>query len=190
MTVREIMTREYLGVSESDTVADAVDLMLEEEATAVVVLRGSDPVGMLTTTDALGLVTAADDPADVEVRSVMSGTVPSVDPDASVSEAAGAMADTAIGSLLVQPDGDVEGIVTEGDVVRAAATLADHPALSEPTDPAAGEPMVATAEADTPTDEVGEGEYSTQSVCEICGSLTPDLRNFNGQLICDNCREV
>lgn len=190
VTVREIMTREYLGVSESDTVGDAVDLMLEEGAGTVVVLRGADPVGMVTATDALELVTAADDAADAEVRSVMSGTVPSVDPDAIVSEAAGVMADAGIGSLLVESDEAVEGLVSERDVVRATATLADHASLSEPTDPATREPVVANVDAESPAGGASEGEYSTQSVCEICGSLTPDLQNFNGQLICGDCREV
>lgn len=192
-TVREIMTHEYVGVSESDTVGDAVDLMLEEGEHGVVVLRGTDPVGMLTVEDALGLVSRTDDPADAEVGSVMSGTVPSIRPDAPLVEAAGTLADAGVGSLLVEADGEVVGVVSERDVVRATATLADHATLSEPVEPTEptdpGEPAAPVEAADGGSMPV-EGEASTQSVCEICGSLTPDLHNFNGQLICDDCREI
>lgn len=191
VTVREIMTREYVGVSESDGVAEAVELMLEESADGVVVLRGSDPVGMLTAADALALVTSGRDPGDTDVGAAMSGTVPSVAPDASVAEAAGAMADAGIGSLLAVDGDDLVGVVSERDVVRAAATLADRSSVGSPAGPAGQEPVAAAAEDDaTGTGGRAEGEYSAQSVCESCGSFTPDLRNFNGQLICGDCREV
>lgn len=185
VTVREIMTREFVGVSESDRVGDAVDLMLEEGVDCVVVLRGSDPVGMLTAADSLGFVTSADDPGETDVGDVMSGTVPTVDPGASVAEAAGLMADSGVRSLLVTDDDDLVGLVSERDVVRAIATLADQPSAGEPSNPSDREPVAAVE-----TGEAPGAEYSTQSVCERCGSLTPDLRNFNGQLVCGNCREV
>lgn len=191
VTVREIMTREYLGVSEADTVGDAVGLMLEEGAASVVVLRGTDPVGMVTTIDTLELVTSADDPAETAVRSVMSGNVLSVDPDDPVSEAAGAIADTGIGSLLVVDDGELVGVVSERDVVRATATLAEGATLTQQKESAQPGPVSTPVEVEeTAAGNPAERDYSTQSVCEICGSLTPDLRNFNGQLICGDCREV
>ena len=189
MTVREILTREYVGVSESDRVADAVDLMLEEGAASVVVLRGSEPVGTLTATDALELVSAGSDPGDGTVGEVMSGTLPSVPPDATVAEAAGAMADTGVGSLLVRDGEEVLGVVAQRDVVRATATLAEPAAVGEPSAPAGSEPVAAAVEGGD-ADPEGAGEYSTQSVCEVCGSLTADLRNFNGQLICADCRDI
>lgn len=191
VTVREIMTREFVGVSESDTVGDAVDLMLEESTGDVVVLRGSTPVGMLTAADALGLVTSEDSPVDRTVGAVMSGTVPTVALDAPVAEAAGEMADTGAGSLLVTTGEELVGVVSEQDVVRATATLADHPSTGGPAKSEDPMPVAGTVEA-SETTGVGsaEGEYSSQSVCENCGSLTPNLRNFNGQLICGDCREI
>lgn len=186
MTVREIMTHDYVGVSESDAVAAAVELMLEEGVLGAVVLRGSDPVGMLTAADALSVVAEDADPVSTRVEEVMSGTVPTVVPDASVSQAAGTMADTGVQCLLVT-DGDLRGLVTERDVVTATASLADRVAIDEPRTPeAAATEATAEATGDAATDP----EYSSQSVCEICGSLTPDLQNFNGQLICENCRDV
>lgn len=193
LTVREILTREYVGVSESDTVADAVALMREEASRCVVVLRGSEPVGALTPLDALALVSADGDPDETTVGTVMSGTVPTVDPGAPVVEAARVMADADVGSVLVEDAGEVLGVVSERDVVRATASLAGRTTLGEPADPADGEPVAAANEAGgtaTTGGAAGTDQYSSQSVCETCGSLTPDLRNFNGQLICDDCRDV
>jgi CBS domain-containing protein len=196
VTVTEIMTREYVGVSESDTVGDAVDLMLEEATGGVVVLRGAEPVGTLTTADALAFVGDAE-ASTTPVGDVMSGTVPSVEHDAPIVEAAGVMADAGIDSLLVTGDEGVVGVVSDRDVVRAMATLADHASLAEPAD-VAGMSDVSERQSAAPTaveagggsTEQVAGEYATQSVCEICGSLTPDLHDFNGQLICGDCREI
>lgn len=198
MTVSEIMTRDYLGVSESDPVDEAVALMREEEVSGVVVQRGSEPVGMLTAADALGLLTADGRAADTTVGEVMSATVPSVDPAAPVIRAAGEMADGGIGSLLVTDGDAIVGVVSERDVVQAMATLADHAAVAEPTDPAAtiGAAAVESSESggEQHEDEYArtttESDESIQSVCEICGALTPDLHNFNGKLICGDCREI
>lgn len=204
VTVRELFTREYLGVSESDTVGDAVGLMLEEGALEVVVLRGAEPVGMLTAQDALALLVADEDPTSVPVAEAMSGTVPSVRPEATLVEAAGRIADDGVTALLVTDGDELLGILSERDLVRATASLAGGRVTAGPGEsrstPAeelrvAGderaEAAVTTQGAEgTETGESPPGEYSRQSVCEICGSLTPDLHNFNGQLICGDCREV
>lgn len=188
VTVREIMTREYVGVSESDSVGAAADLMREEGTTGVVVLRGAEPVGMLTAGDALALVSTDAVATETPVSEVMSGTAPSVETDATVAEAAGVMADAGIGALLVRDGDDVSGIVSERDVVRATATLTDHAALANPQATRAQGAMATAGQAGEAANGGTDEEYSTQSVCEACGSLTADLRNVNGQLICGNCR--
>ena len=184
VTVREIMTREFVGVSESDPVEGAVELLLEEGASVAVVLRGSDPVGMLTADDALALLTNEADPGETAVGDVMSGTVPRIGANAGITQAAGNMADSGVSCVLVTED-DVVGIVTERDVVRATASLADRFTMETPREPEPG-PADSSAETAAPAD----AEYSNQSVCEICGSLTPDLQNFNGQLVCVDCRDI
>lgn len=198
VTVSEIMTRDYLGVSESDPVDEAVALMREEEVSGVVVQRGSEPVGMLTAADALGLLTANGRAADTAVGEVMSATVPSIDPTAPVIRAAGEMADEGIGSLLVTDGDAIVGVVSERDVVQAMATLADHSAVADPREPAAATGAGAVEAPESGSEQL-EDEYartttesddSIQSVCEICGALTPDLHNFNGKLICGDCREI
>jgi CBS domain-containing protein len=189
VTVRDIMTREYLGVSESDAVADAVDLMLAESAGTVVVLRGTDPVGMLQPEDALAVVADGADPGTTTVDAVMSDTVPTVPPEAPLVEVAGRMADAGVGSLLVTADEDVVGVVDETDVVAATSTAVERRVPEPPGEPADPETVAPAAAVESGEDDASE-QVRTQSVCETCGSLTADLREFNGQLICDDCRDI
>ena len=48
VTVREVMEREFVGVSESDGVLETSELLLREGSDLAVVLRGSEPVGVVT----------------------------------------------------------------------------------------------------------------------------------------------
>jgi formylmethanofuran dehydrogenase subunit E len=38
--------------------------------------------------------------------------------------------------------------------------------------------------------ESRDPEYSDQSICEVCGTLARELANVNGQLVCQDCREM
>lgn len=180
VSTRDVMTREYVGVSESDTVSGAVDLLLSEDASAAVVLRGADPVGTLSVGDALAHLHDGAD-GDAPVETAMSESAPRVPPDESVFEAAAAMADADVDCLLVVEAGDVVGVVTDRDLVGATASLVNQPG----TRPAGEAGPARTEGSEERTDD-----YATQSVCEACGSLTPDLSDFNGQLVCADCRDI
>lgn len=182
VTIRDVMSREYVGVSESDSVRGAVQLMRDEREGSVVVLRGTDPVGILTEWDILGLITDDSNPEDTTVSEVMSTPVVSMDANRSMADAAAKMSKKNIRRILVTNDEEIVGVLTERDIISASASLAatsvqDVNPLEVTAEPAASE---------TP----GGDEYSSQGICEVCGSLTRDLANFNGQLICSNCREV
>jgi len=182
VSVREVMTREYVGVNEGDPLDGAVDLVLSEGAAVALVQRGGDPRGMFTPRDAL-----AADGADT-VGEAMRDPPRPVTPDAPLVEAAGRMADLAVPVLPVVGEDGLLGVVTEADVVGAAAT---YGARSD--DPPGGEPTTATAamaEADAGEGGAARDGYSTQSVCEACGSLAGALREYNGQLVCADCREL
>jgi len=182
VTVREVMTREYVGVTESDPVDGAVELLLKEGAEVVLVQRGERLCGVLTPADALAV------DGEATVAEAMREAPRPVAPGESVVEAVGRMADLAAACLPVVGEDGIEGVVTRGDVVGAAATYG-----ARPEGVAGSEPVTATAAmaaADAGDGGAAEDGYSAQSVCEACGSLASDLREFNGQLVCADCREV
>lgn len=183
VTVHDIIGREYVGVSESDTVQAATELMLEEEADTVVVLRGREPVGMLTCRNALSTLLTGGDAAEQPVSDVMSEPAPRVTTLADVDEAADIMFSEPTSHLLVFDGGEFAGVLTEREVMAATSSRA----VDRRFDSDAEDAELATDGSDL---EMEAEEFSTQSICEVCGSLVRDLSNMNGQLICADCREV
>lgn len=182
LTARDVLSAEYIGVSESDSVLGAVRLMRRERAGYVLVLRGSEPVGILTEWDVLGIVTDEEDPAELSVEEAMSAPVLSVPPEHPVSDAAELMARENIRNLVVENEDGVAGVITQRDVIAVAGS---YGATTAPTT------QVNTPETPEPPAANGGDEYaSSQGVCEVCGTLAETLWETNGQLVCGDCRAV
>ncbi|WP_253736893.1 CBS domain-containing protein [Halohasta salina] len=172
------MNREFVGVSESDSLAEAAELMRAEGATAVVVLRGSEPIGTLSPAGAMAAMLDAD-PESTTVGEVMAPPVPTTDPSTPLSVAAQQLVSQGVSHLLVVDEGAAVGLVTDREVLAASGTT---PADEAPA-PAAEASTERTAEPEpAPADE------SVQSICEVCGSLAPELSTVNGQAVCADCR--
>ncbi|PSQ17459.1 signal transduction protein [Halobacteriales archaeon QS_8_69_26] len=197
-TVGDVITGEYVGVTESDSVAGTVGLMCDDQSSSAIVLRGSDPVGIVTEWDVLEMVDAGMDPDETAVSEVMSTPVRSIPPDATLVEAAGVMSTENIRNLLVEDD-DVVGVLTDRDVIALVASLrpnsVEDPGVGGPTgeefeavesDPEGGTTGFRSSAAPAATD----AEYSTQGLCEVCGALADTLAERNGQLVCSDCREM
>lgn len=178
-TIREVMTRDYVGVSESDDLLEAARLLREEGTDGAVVVRGNEPVGTLQIDAILDHV--LDDTTGETVRNAMTEPVECIDPDQPIEVAADRLVGID-GSLLVVTDGsaDAIGVVTAVDLVRAMA-------LGREPDQGGTETFEPnrTDTADATTDE-----YANQGICERCGALTSDLVSFNGQLLCNDCRDI
>lgn len=199
VTARDVMSREFVGVSEGDAVGDVLELMVEQTVDDVLVLRGNEPVGTVSCHDLLE--TSADDGVpDAAVESVMGPAPDPVSVEADVDAVLARLSNTVADQLPVTgEDGALVGVVTDADVIAAASSL-----LSEPRDAEGAVDAVGTA-SENGVDATVEGvrrtvsetgttgtaaETSSQSVCEACGSLTGDLAVVNGQSICPECRDV
>ena len=189
LSVRDVLTKEYVGVSESDTVLGAVRLMRQERTGSVLVVRGSEPVGIMTEWDVLGVVADEDDPDSMSVESAMSTPVVSIEPDRSLSDAADLMARDNIRNLVVTDQNGIVGMLTQRDVIAAAGSFTGATSVSN------GDELTGTANPGSAAtgDQMltnGGDEYSRQGVCESCGSLADELWESNGQLLCTDCRSV
>lgn len=180
VTVRDVMNRSYVGVSEADSVAGAAELMREEGVHSAVVLRGSEPVGVLDEDRLIALVADHGDPTETTAGEVMRPAV-AVDADQRLEQALGAMATDGLRHLLVEENGELVASVSEHDIVTAYSVLGPR---TGPAEAQVATPVGGPGELDTDLDrEV----YSTQGVCESCGSLTRELSSHNGQLLCTDC---
>ena len=181
ITVRDVMNREFVGVSESDRLVEAAALMTTEPAEAVVVVRGSEPIGMLSTATALAAMLDGD-PGDRTVGEVMEPPVPTIGPDAALADGTQQLVSRGAEQLLVVDDDEIVGLLTERDVLTARETV-DTTAVGNRS---GGSETADIGESITNADP--ESEESIQGICEGCGSLTPELSTVNGQLVCPACR--
>ncbi|MXR21475.1 CBS domain-containing protein [Halobacterium bonnevillei] len=177
LALRDVLSHEFVGVSESDELLDAVELMRSENTSSAVVLRGSTPVGVITAESVFDLLLDDGDPHDVTAADVMDETPESLSLDASVADAADLMGRTGDPRVLVADDNGVHGIVEARDVAPSVEKRV-RGAPSAPSGP--------------PSSSQGEGNetYAEQGVCEGCGSLAHQLVDVNGQLLCPECRAV
>jgi CBS domain-containing protein len=198
LSVRDVLTTEYVGVNESDPVLGAVRLMLEERSGCVLVVRGSEAVGIMTEWDVLGLVDDEGDPAETTVGDAMTSPVISVDAGWSLADAATTMARQNIRNLVVEGDEGVLGILTQRDVIAAAGSFQGTTAGTGSNESPAGYPRGTEDGPHSPAGENvdarllpnGGDEFSSLGVCEACGSLAESLWDANGQLVCSDCRSV
>jgi len=119
VSVRDVMTPEdrLLTVDRDDSVADLLDRMFEERHTGYPVVGNGTLVGMVTLEDASGVKEVERDAYRVE--DVMATDVPTIGPGADAMEAFERMQEHGVGRLPVVDDGELVGIISRTDLMRA-----------------------------------------------------------------------
>lgn len=181
LTVRDVMTRDYVGVSESDTVTEAAELMLGEGESVIAVVRGSEPIGMVMERQLIEALLHEKDPSKTRIDAVMHRPPRSIQPDVSLAEAAAILADADTDHVFVSAGDGVLGVLSENDLITAVTSIL----TTEP-----GESYDQAFDVGMTTEPQGSDTMSAQSVCEVCGTLKASLENVNGQLVCGDCRSV
>jgi len=186
VSVREVIDREYVGVSESDDLVETVEVLLRENADTAVVLRGSEPVGVVTERDVLALLVEGPDPEEATVADAMTESIPTIDPEVTLDTAADTMSARSARRLVVTNGGEPLGVITEHDLL---ATRAYEP-TAETDAPTAGSVDAGTAAMATEAETEQADTFQDQGICEVCGTFSRDLAAFNGQLLCGDCRDM
>jgi CBS domain-containing protein len=201
--VVDVMNRTFVGVSEGDHLQGTVTLMDEQDSGSAVVVRGSQPVGMVTERD---VVAAAADEVDFEetpVEEVMSEPVVTIPASASLGEALQLLTQQQIRRLPVIEGEEVVGVLSSRDVLTLEAGTAPQATNASPTQTSTtdvGATRVGQEEQDTvaaeggaqshPSTTTGTTVGSTQGICESCGRFARDLASVDGRVRCGDCREA
>lgn len=120
------MTPSVKTVKVTDSVMEAVRKMNKFKIGSVIVMDGERPVGIVTERDILERVVEQGlDPNLMEVKSIMSTPLITVEPEVDMEDAARLMAKKRIKKLAVIKDGRLIGIVTSMDLVRNSPKLID-----------------------------------------------------------------
>jgi CBS domain-containing protein len=121
--VRDVMTRKVLTVKQDETVGGAARKMVRQGVGCLVVVKGTNPVGIITEGDVSRAIAKGADPWTVPVRSVGGKRLVTTDPDTRVEEAAKLMSDAKVKKLPVTDGGKLVGIVTQTDIVASSFDL-------------------------------------------------------------------
>lgn len=184
LTVKDVMTTEYLGVSESDDLSDVATMVLDENASVVAVTRGKGVQGMVSDRMLLAALLKVGAENDRTIDQWMMSDPPVISPEADLAEAAALLADEDTSHLFVLHGDDLVGVLSENDMLTAITSMLTTESMVDEE----REFSSMSEEEDESVDE--PSDVSLQSVCEVCGTLKSDLSNFNGQLVCMDCRSV
>lgn len=172
MPVREAMRSDIITATQRDTMNKVARLMDQWRVTAVVVIDGNKPVGLITERDIMGQLVAEDlRPSKVKAEDLMSSPVITISADESVSEALDKMMQFDVSRLPVVDGNDMIGIVSKNDISNAK------------------ERSYQSFDAVEPEPEVEEYPFGP-AICEICGQHNTHLRLVNGRYVCDDCANI
>lgn len=134
MIAQDVMTEMPLTAESSSTLHDVMRTMLDEGIRHVPVVEGKDLVGVLSDRDLRGFsLSLLDEPSRAQERlrarvsSVMTGDVVVVSPETDLTDVIDTLIEHQIGAVpVVDPlEGDVVGIVSYVDVLRALRAVAE-----------------------------------------------------------------
>ncbi|MEF8821185.1 MAG: CBS domain-containing protein [Halovenus sp.] len=122
-TVSEIMTTPVLTVDPERSLDEIADAMLDQGIKSIAVIDDDcTPVGILTSTDFIEVVSADQSGAELTVSEYMTTEIVTAPAEISVTQAAAEMVEHKISHLPVIEDGTVVGIVTSTDIARHVGT--------------------------------------------------------------------
>jgi CBS domain-containing protein len=118
--IADLMTPDLVTVSESTTMLEAAQQMAARNISCVVVMRSGRAAGIVTEKDVLKRIALCHtNPGTAPVAEIMSFPVVTVPPTHSVMSASRMMDQMRIHRLLVGDAGDIQGIVTQTDIISA-----------------------------------------------------------------------
>lgn len=171
--VKEAMKTNLALVIPTISVLEAAKIMKKRKIGNVLVVKGKLLIGILTESDIIKKVVAeGKKPEDVKVEEVMSTPVIVIDPYANLEEAMRTMGKCNVRRLPVIEDDKLIGIITQKDISRISPIL--HEISREWYDI-------------TVRDETFYKKQVFSGKCEDCGTLSPNLKNVEGRLLCDDC---
>ncbi len=129
LLVKDSMTREVVTLTPQDTAKTALALCRDRRIRHLPVMGDGGLVGIVSDRDlrsaapAFGEAERVATLEGVRIADVMAGEVATADPEDPIEQAANVMREEKIGCLPVVQDGDLVGILTSSDVMKALVLL-------------------------------------------------------------------
>jgi CBS domain-containing protein len=176
MLVRDVMSSPVVTMDENSSSNIAAAAMDKNDLGCVIVTnKAGKSIGIITERDLVIRVLAKNlKPDTVKAKEIMTTPLVTIEPDATISEAARRMSRLDIRRLGVIYKGNLVGIITSKDIIDVMPELIEI--IQERS-------RIEGAARTEETEEVPLSGY-----CDRCNIYSESLKERNGQNICDECR--
>jgi CBS domain-containing protein len=179
MVVKDVMSSPVVTLDEDAPSNKVANLMDENELGCVIVTnKAGKPVGIITERDLVIRVLAKNlVPSAVKAKEIMTSPLVTIEPEATISEAARRMSRLNVRRLGVVYKGNLVGLVSSKDILGVMPELIEI--IQERT----------RIEGAAQAEETSEAEETPLSgYCDRCGVFSENLKDVNGQNLCEDCR--
>jgi signal-transduction protein with cAMP-binding, CBS, and nucleotidyltransferase domain len=177
LLVKDVMSSPVISIEESASANKVAELMDKHGFGCIIVtVKGAKPLGIITERDLVGRVLAKNvKPDSVKAKEVMTSPLITIEPDETISEAARRMSRLNVRRLGVIYRGQLIGLLSSKDILAVMPelleTIQEH----------------ALIEGENMAQEATEEPTPTAGYCDRCGSWSDDLKEVNGEFLCEDC---
>ncbi|MGB9675945.1 MAG: cyclic nucleotide-binding/CBS domain-containing protein [Candidatus Bathyarchaeales archaeon] len=178
LLVKDVMSSPVVTIEENAPVNKVAELM-DKHGLGCIIITSKDgkPLGIITERDLVGRVLAKNaKPDSVKANEVMTSPLITIEPDATISEAARRMSRLNIRRLGVIYKGQLIGLLSSKDILSVMPelleTIQEH----------------AMIEGENRAQETTEEGVPLAGYCDSCGVWSDTLKEVNGEFLCEDCR--
>jgi len=178
LLVKDVMSSPVVTTDEEASANRVAELMDKQELGCIIVTsKNGKPLGIITERDLVGRVLAKNiKPDAVKAKEVMTAPLITIEPNETISEAARRMSRLNIRRLGVVYKGQLIGILSSKDILSVMPELIDT--IQER----------ALIEGENRAQEATEESAPLAGYCDRCGIWSDDLKEANGDFLCEDCR--
>jgi CBS domain-containing protein len=123
---------DFVSVQSGTSISEAAKVMAEKNVTEILVMKGEEPIGIITERDFLFRVLASGVLPSTPVDRIMSAPIETIDENSTVEEAISKMVKLGIRRLAVVRNGKIVGIITQKAILSGRAGKIPLPELHKP----------------------------------------------------------
>lgn len=178
MVVKDVMSSPVVMLDEDSSSNKVATRMDENDLGCIIITnKAGKPVGIITERDLVIRVLAKNlMPDTIKAKEIMTSPLVTIQPEATISEAARRMSRLDIRRLGVVYKSNLVGIISSRDILGVMPELIEI--IQERTR------LEDAAQAEETEDE----DKPLSGYCDHCGVFSENLKDVNGENLCEDCR--
>ncbi|MEM3673247.1 MAG: CBS domain-containing protein [Candidatus Bathyarchaeia archaeon] len=178
MLVKDVMSSPVVTIEEDAPVNEVAELMDKQGLGCIIVTnKEGKPIGIITERDLVVRVLAKNAmPSSIKAGEVMTSPLITIEPDATIHEAARRMSRLNIRRLGVVYKGQLVGLLSSKDILAVVPELIET--IQER----------ALIEGENRAQEAPEETSPLAGYCDRCGGWSDNLKEVDGEFLCEDCK--